>query len=68
VFKQGTDQVVEFTAPETSEIKIVGVASSGTADFDSFSLKQRGIDKYRRAARIVGEPGKRWIDWESKGD
>jgi len=67
-FVQGTDNVIEFTAPETSEIKIVGISSAGTADFDSFSIRQRGIDKYRRAGRMVGQMGVRWGDHEAKGD
>lgn len=68
VFAQGTDSVIEFIAPETSELKIVGISSSGTADFDNFGLRRRGINKYRRAARIVGEMGGKYLDHEAKGD
>ena len=53
-FADGTSNVIEFEAPETSELKIVGTASAGEADFDNFSLMEVGLNEYKRARKIVG--------------
>ena len=64
-FADGTSNVMEFTAPETGAVKIVGTAATGEADFDNFSLMERSKDKYRRAARIIGSLDEHWQDSET---
>ena len=61
-FVDGEGKYIEFTAPADDQIKIVGTAAAGQADFDNFSLTETEKDKYGRARRIVGDLYARWID------
>ena len=64
-FEDGTSKVIEFTAPETGELKIQGTAASGAADFDNFSLMEVGEDEYKTAAKLVGTMPSNWYDEET---
>jgi len=63
-FSDGTANVIEFEAPETSELKIVGTATAGDADFDNFSLMEVGLNEYKRARKAVGNFTNSWYDEE----
>jgi len=63
-FADGTSNVMEFEAPETSELKIVGTASAGSAEFDNFSLMEVGLNEYKRARRAIGKFTNSWYDEE----
>lgn len=63
-FEDGTANVMEFEAPETSELKIVGTAAAGEADFDNFSLMEVGLNEYKRARKAVGKFTNSWYDEE----
>jgi hypothetical protein len=63
-FKDGEDEVIEFTALETDKLKLVGI-TAGTASFDNFSLKERGKTEYVRAKEIIGNLSEVWTDEEA---
>jgi len=63
-FSEGTDNVIEFTAPETSGFRIVGTGL-GTGNFDNFSLKEMAVDDYREASRLVGHVSPNYFDEET---
>lgn len=63
-FVTGKNKVIEFEALETDKLKIVGISSAGNADFDNFSLKERGKVEYKRAKRLVGDLSEVWTDEE----
>ena len=64
-FANGTANVIEFEAPETSELKIVGTAAAGQADFDNFSLMEVGLNEYKRAKRFIGGMTNSYYDEET---
>jgi len=63
-FAAGTQNVVEFTATETSELRITATGI-GTGHFDNFSLKEMALDKYREASRLIGEVSPDYFDEET---
>lgn len=63
-FETGTSKVMEFIAPADDELKITAV-SSGTADFDNFSLIVMEKDKYKPAKRIIGDLSQTYFDEET---
>jgi hypothetical protein len=64
-FEDGTDNVIEFTAPADDQLQIVGISSAGTADFDNFSLKAADQDQYKMAKRIIGDLPSNYYDEET---
>jgi hypothetical protein len=61
-FANATQGYIEFTATEDDNLKIVATSATGAADFDNFSLKERGVTEYRRASRLTGDLSEVWLD------
>lgn len=53
-FEAGTNNVMTFTAPESSKLKLLCISDSGEASFDNFSLKQANQDKYKQIGYLKG--------------
>jgi len=64
-FFEGEDNVIEFVAPETDELKIVCTSDSGSADFDDFSLIETNTEKYKPAMKIIGDIPNQYYDEET---
>ena len=64
-FENATQGVLEFEISATDTFKIVETTGNGAADFDNFSLKRIGKDKWRPASRIIGRTTYDYFDDET---